>query len=105
MGHPMKSIPLSDTRVTFPAYEKRIQQVEQEVREAIGLSQGLYTGPIEDIQPGDVISGERMEEYMLFMRTKNIIPRQWGFFESWKDNGNRPFSGPTPPPPVNPFET
>lgn len=88
----MKPMPLKDTHITFPAYEKRIQQVEQEVREAIGLSQGLYTGPMEDIQPGDVISWERMEEFKEFMRVKkNIIPKIWAFAQTWKDNGQRPF--------------
>ena len=57
--------------------------------------QTCYTGPIEDIRPGDIISWERFDEYREFMRTKKNITniKLWGTNEEWIDNHQRPFSG------------
>ena len=51
----------------------------------------LYTGPIEKIKPGDILAGSRLEEYNNFIRSKGIVPKSWGRFETWRDNGARPF--------------
>ena len=51
----------------------------------------LYTGPIEDIRPGDKLNHKRIPEYEAFIRSKGIVPKVWGFFETWKDTGQRPF--------------
>lgn len=62
---------------------------------------GCYTGPIENIKPGDILHHTRFEEYRQFMREKkNILnARLWGANETWIDSGQRPFSEEP-----NPFE-
>lgn len=66
---------------------------------------GCYTGPIEEVKPGGVLHYTRFEEYREFMRTKKNIPntKLWGFNETWKDTGQRPFQLPDKPEP-NPFD-
>jgi hypothetical protein len=53
-----------------------------------------YTGPIEEVRPGDILSVERQEEYRTFMRSKHpgVSTKMWGINETWKDNGARPFA-------------
>lgn len=78
-----------------------------------------YTGPIENVKPGDILSWERMEEYRNFMAEKHGMYniRHWGRNEKWIDSGLRPFdklsanssqSQPanpsSPPEEPNPFE-
>lgn len=72
-----------------------------------------YTGPIEKVKPGDIIGGDRMDEYRHFM-AKNHGMREikmWELNEQWRDSGARPFARPTstakpssPPEESNPFE-
>jgi hypothetical protein len=52
-----------------------------------------YTGPIEDIRPGDIIEWRRFDEYREFMRTQKGIPnaKLWGLNEEWIDSKQRPF--------------
>lgn len=52
-----------------------------------------YTGPIEHVKPGDILSWERHEEYREFMLKKKGIrdARLWSLNETWIDNGSRPF--------------
>lgn len=52
-----------------------------------------YTGPIENVKPGDILHHTRFTEYDEFMRTKKNITntKLWGFNETWLDNGSRPF--------------
>jgi hypothetical protein len=65
-----------------------------------------YTGPIEDIQPGDVIGWERQAEYQAFIKTKGVAnPKIWGVDEPWVDSGARPFQiSDKPIDQSNPFE-
>lgn len=72
-----------------------------------------YTGPIENIQPGDVIPWHRIAEYRAFMKAKKGIPnaKLWSSDEKWEDSGQRPFQIVTKPQTtpkevkeVNPFE-
>src|ERR1700688_5011419 len=52
---------------------------------------GCYTGPIENVKPGDILHCTRFDEYREFMKTKNnISTKLWGFHEAWRDNGARP---------------
>lgn len=52
-----------------------------------------YTGPIEEVRPGDILEGARIDEYRLFMRRKHGIQnaKMWGLNEKWEDSGARPF--------------
>jgi hypothetical protein len=53
----------------------------------------VYTGPIENVKPGDLLTYDRLAEYDAFMRkTHGIKPRHFGVFEDWEDSGARPFS-------------
>jgi len=67
-----------------------------------------YTGPIENIQPGDILHSTRIPEYREFMKKKHNIQeaKLWGRSEDWKDSGQRPFDGPLSikPEEPNPFE-
>ena len=65
-----------------------------------------YTGPIDQVQPGDILHSTRYDEYREFMRTKKNITniKLWGTNEEWIDNHQRPFSGGNINPPSNPFE-
>ena len=65
-----------------------------------------YTGPIDQVQPGDILHSTRYDEYREFMRTKKNITyiKLWGTNEEWIDNHQRPFSGVNINPPPNPFE-
>jgi len=58
-------------------------------------SRPSYTGPIEDIKPGDVLDQSRFPEYREFMKNKKGIPniKMWGRHEDWEDNKHRPFGG------------
>ncbi len=60
-----------------------------------------YTGPIEDIRPGDVIEHHRIDEYRAFMRAHKGIPdaKLWGLNEEWVDSKQRPFQIATKPQP------
>lgn len=71
----------------------------------------FYTGPIEDVRPGDILSYERLAEYDKFMREKKGIQKvkHWTATEDWQDNGMRPFEVKLPESPKNnseenPFE-
>jgi len=59
-----------------------------------------YTGPIENIKPGDVLNQSRFPEYREFMKNKKGIPniKMWGRHEDWEDNKHRPFGGGWEPP-------
>lgn len=75
-----------------------------------------YEGPIENVKPGDILSWDRQEEYRLYMqKAHQITPKIWGFYEEYRDNGQRPFAVrveapkeknqiPLPPENPNPFE-
>ncbi len=53
-----------------------------------------YTGPIEDIRPGDVIGYDRLEEYKEFMRRKHglTVKVYPAGDNSHVDTGERPFA-------------
>jgi len=59
-----------------------------------------YTGPIENIKPGDVLDQSRFPEYREYMKNKKGIPniKMWGRHEDWEDNKHRPFGGGWEPP-------
>ncbi len=63
-------------------------------------SRPSYTGPIEDIKPGDVLDQSRFPEYREFMKNKKGIPniKMWGRHQDWEDNKHRPFGGGWEPP-------
>lgn len=67
-----------------------------------------YTGPIENIKPGDILHSTRFEEYRTFMKTKHSMQsvKLWGSSEQWRDNGQRPFAKPltAKQEETNPFE-
>jgi hypothetical protein len=67
---------------------------------------GCYTGPIEEVKPGDILHSTRFEEYREFMKNKHNIQnaRLWGVNETWRDNGQRPFAVKLPTEEPNPFE-
>lgn len=52
-----------------------------------------YTGPIEDVKPGDILTVERQQEYREFMAKKHNMKdvKLWGQNEVWTDSGARPF--------------
>lgn len=54
-------------------------------------SDGLYWGPFEEARPGHRLHWSRLEEYEAFIRTKGVVPKRWGFYETWIDSGARPF--------------
>lgn len=62
----------------------------------VGANKPSYTGPIEEIRPGDVLHWTRFDEYREFMRKKHNIKniKTWGISETFKDNGMRPFAVP-----------
>lgn len=64
---------------------------------------GCYTGPIENVKPGDILHHTRFDEYHEFMKNKKNITntKLWGFSETWIDSGARPFHDKEEP---NPFE-
>ena len=51
-----------------------------------------YTGPIEDVKPGDILTWQRLDEFEKYIKTKGIKPKRWGRFEDYKDSGARPFA-------------
>jgi hypothetical protein len=55
---------------------------------------GCYTGPIEQIKPGDILHCTRFEEYREFMRKNKNMPnaKLWGLNDKWVDSGQRPFN-------------
>lgn len=68
-----------------------------------------YTGPIEEVRPGDILTWERQQEYREFMAKKHGMKniRLWDFSEIYKDSGARPFAVKIPetePEEKNPFE-
>lgn len=54
---------------------------------------GCYTGPIEQVKPGDILHHTRFDEYHQFMREKKNFTntKLWGVNETWVDSGQRPF--------------
>jgi hypothetical protein len=52
-----------------------------------------YTGPIEQIKPGDILNWRRYEEYREFMLKKHGLKniKLWDQGEEWIDNRQRPF--------------
>lgn len=71
---------------------------------------GDYTGPIEDVRPGDILTHERQIEYRQFMAKKHNMKniKLWSDGETYKDSGARPFAVNLPDDPPkeepNPFE-
>lgn len=65
----------------------------------------FYEGPIEGVRPGDRIHSSRLEEYEAFIRTKGVVPRRWGYNESYVDSGARPFELPANPVPPEPAQS
>jgi len=63
------------------------------------LKVGCYSGPIEQIQPGDILHHSRFDEYRAFMREHKGIPKAklWANNEDYKDSGQRPFQIATKP--------
>jgi len=61
--------------------------------------EGCYSGPIEQIKPGDILHHSRFDEYRAFMREHKGIPKAklWANNEDFKDSGQRPFQIVTKP--------
>ena len=53
-----------------------------------------YTGPIEEVRPGDILTSERQIEYREYMAKKHNMKniKLWGPNEIYKDSGARPFA-------------
>ena len=100
----------SERRFREQMAERRLIEAQNSSKEP---SRTGYTGPIEDVKPGDILDGTRLDEYRDFMgKTHGIRQiKMWGLNENWIDNGARPFGRPAPSPAVpktpeepNPFE-
>jgi len=72
-----------------------------------------YTGSIDEVRPGDILTPERQIEYRAFMAKKHQMNniKLWGPNEEYKDSGARPFAVKLPAEPLtkqpeepNPFE-
>jgi len=91
-----------------PQKSKRVLEQFAERQKYARKTKAPYTGPIEEVRPGDILTVERMAKYRAFMENKHNLKniKMWGLNETWKDNGMRPFETKLPPAPEekNPFE-